>query len=1146
MVVARGRLMHSAPGDGAMGVVFADVEDVKEAIEPYLDRISVAAVNAPNTVTISGESTTVAIILNHFKSSGVKTRELAVSHAFHSPLMDPIINEFRGIAEQVEYSLPTTQFISCLTGLEESDKFASADYWTDHIRQPVMFQAGFQALESSGYKHFLEIGADTTLSGLGKRCQENPETMILPTLRKKDKNSWITLLKSVGTLYINGFNPDWDAFDAPYSRRKVELPTYAFQGKEYQTPMRTKPAEDEIVGSSVIADPKQFLGVEISSPALDGVQIFQNRYSPLTHTFLRDHVIGDRVIFPGAGMVTLFFSTIKATYGITSGVFKDLTFLNMMKFQDDGSLDVQVILKKNGRDVKLQLVSKDPSILDSEWLVHCEGLFLLDESTIEPYELIESLPKEKLINENPDDLYNSLKKAGSDFGVSFRLMNEYWHKNDFARAHIRLRDEVSDGVEYDMYPGVFDAVIVAAFAKREFWERFEIEKKAIVPYAIETIRFYHDPTTEFECHVASRTVNDSVFGDTDATTDDGRLFMQVRGMHGRVIEADAIRKPDLNEVVKYFHHVDWVETPREVSEEIQAQQQWLFVNPGDNQLADTIKRSLELDKHQITTVAQDTLSDRLATDKFDGITYFATVPDNVDKNAHTPQLIRDLLEDFLTAAKALITSGYQGKVYLVTQGVHSHSSSEEMNLIEAPLWGFGLTLGREFPELNSVIVDISGFPTDSEIEQLCLELTDPSGDNQIIIRESKRSIAKFVNVVPKRTSEMSRELFRSDASYLITGGTGGLGLTLVDWMVENGAGTIILTDIKDENDIDLDLTELARGEDTRISYIRCNVSDSEEVMGVFDQVKSDFPPLKGVFHLAGLLDDGVIMEQTMDKFRRVLAPKSEGAFYLHQATESIDLDHFVLFSSIASVIGSPGQANYSSANRFLDSLAVYRRQKGLAGTAVNWSIWKDVGMAAVSDKRGKRIEDMGVISLSAHANLSSLEKILMDNLTGVTVTHINWQRYFQLLNDKEQNGFYSNFKQETDKSNQGEETVSSYDLRVNLADVPPKQRQSVLMENVVQIASDVIGYVDDDLDIDQPLTDQGFDSLSAVELRNQLGQAVGTSLPVSLLFDYPTVIKITEFLLDDVLKFEDESATDEDDISEEDILGNIEQLIKGE
>lgn len=225
LVVARGRLMHSAPGDGAMGVIFADVEDVNKAVEPYLNMVSVAAVNAPNTVTISGDSPAVDLILKGFKDIGVKVRNLIVSHAFHSPLMYPILDEFRKIAEKVEYSIPTTQFISCMTGQEETDKLASADYWTNHIAQPVMFQAGFQALESAGYRFFLEIGADTTLSGLGKRCQMNPEIILLPTLRKKDSNSWITLLKSVGTFYVNGFNPDWIAFDAPYNRRKVELPT---------------------------------------------------------------------------------------------------------------------------------------------------------------------------------------------------------------------------------------------------------------------------------------------------------------------------------------------------------------------------------------------------------------------------------------------------------------------------------------------------------------------------------------------------------------------------------------------------------------------------------------------------------------------------------------------------------------------------------------------------------------------------------------------------------------------------------------------------------------------------------------------------------------------------------------------------------
>ncbi len=224
LVVARGRLMHSAPGDGAMGVVFADVEEVKIAVEPYIDKVSIAAVNAPKTVTISGDSSTVGTILKSFKASGVKSVKLTVSHAFHSPLMYPILDEFREIAKQVSYSLPSTDFYSCLTGQIESDKFATSDYWTDHIAQPVMFQAGFQALESAGYRQFVEIGADTTLSGLGKRCSTQSETVILPSLKKKEANNWITILKSVSELYINGFDIDWKVYDAPYDRNIVDIP----------------------------------------------------------------------------------------------------------------------------------------------------------------------------------------------------------------------------------------------------------------------------------------------------------------------------------------------------------------------------------------------------------------------------------------------------------------------------------------------------------------------------------------------------------------------------------------------------------------------------------------------------------------------------------------------------------------------------------------------------------------------------------------------------------------------------------------------------------------------------------------------------------------------------------------------------------
>ncbi len=1151
LVAARGRLMHGAPGKGAMGVVFADEEVVRKHVEPYSDKISVAAINAPKTITISGAEAELLEILKEFKDIGVKSTQLTVSHAFHSPLMEPILDEFRQIAEKVEYSNPKVRFISCLTGMEETEIFTSAGYWTDHIRQPVLFQAGYQALESAEFSRFLEIGANTTLSGLASRCSENPDTVILPALRKKDANDWMTLLNSVGSLYANGFNPDWEAFDAPFYRYKIELPTYAFQGKRYWTPYRTKPTEEEMAGSSVIANRKQFLGVKLASPALDGTIVFQNRYSPKTHQFLEDHVIGDREIFPGAGMISLFFSAIKAAYGVCSGYFRDFTFLNLMKFQNDRSLDAQVILRKNGGEIHIQLVSADPEI-SGEWTLHSECYFVLDskkaetEDAIEPYQIVDAYEKGKYKKRDHEYLYSSLRAAGTSFGPSFRLIRD-WRSEEKAQSNIQLRDELKDGVEYEIYPGVIDALIVTTFAKWDLLDFFEREKQAIIPYAVDKIRFYQDSgTTELDCISHTRNVKNSLFGDMDAYTNDGRLFMQFRGFHGRLGKTEDLKKPDLTEVVKYFHRVDWVEKEREQSDESESQE-WLLVNQGENGLAEKVRRTLERAGHKVTMVDKDGFTAETASESIAGIAYFAT---DLDDSGHTdvPQKIRKLLEDLLGFTKMLILNGYQRRLCIVTQDAQPQSSEIEPNLAKTSLWGYGLTLEQEYPDIDLALIDLPEFPADSEIEELTKELPAQSDDNQIIIRDSKRSVGKFASAPVGKTPEQMDGLFRSDSSYLITGGTGGLGLALAGWMVENSAVHIVLTDIKDENEIDVDFEKLANGKDVKFAYIRCNAADEDSVDRMFSRIDSEMPALKGVFHLAGVLDDGMIKDMKLENIDRVLGPKADGAYYLHKATETMDLDYFVLFSSVASVTGSPAQANYSAANRFLDALADYRRVKGLAGTAVNWGPWKDAGMAAVTDRRGKRMEEMGITSLGAAVNFTALEKILWEDLNNISVTQINWQKYNRTLSEKDRNGFFSNFKQDVKPIEQEEESAGALDLSVQLEEAPPEQARSVLTDNVSQIAADVIGIAAEDLDPEQPLTDQGYDSLSAVELRNQLGKAVGKSLPVSLIFDFPTVKDVVNFLAADVFELtgdKKESAETDAGASETEILDNIEQLIKG-
>jgi len=232
LIAMRGKLMQKLPSGGQMVSVMASESQVTEAIKEYSSQVTIAAVNGRESIVISGESGAIASICSFFESAGVKTKQLQVSHAFHSPLMEPMLAEFEAVAKEIAYNKPKIPVISNITGEEADDGIASAEYWVGHVRQPVKFVQGMETLHKQGAEIFLEIGPKPVLLGMGRECLMGEKKLWLPSLRS-GKPDWLQMLQSLGELYVRGIKIDWLGFDRDYFRDKVELPTYPWQRKRY-------------------------------------------------------------------------------------------------------------------------------------------------------------------------------------------------------------------------------------------------------------------------------------------------------------------------------------------------------------------------------------------------------------------------------------------------------------------------------------------------------------------------------------------------------------------------------------------------------------------------------------------------------------------------------------------------------------------------------------------------------------------------------------------------------------------------------------------------------------------------------------------------------------------------------------------------
>ena len=332
----------------------------------------------------------------------------------------------------------------------------------------------------------------------------------------------------------------------------------------------------------------------------------------------------------------------------------------------------------------------------------------------------------------------------------------------------------------------------------------------------------------------------------------------------------------------------------------------------------------------------------------------------------------------------------------------------------------------------------------------------------------------------------------ADASYLITGGLGGLGLQMAHWLVARGARNLVLVGRSAPSEQALAPLQQLRQAGARVEVRQVDVSQRNQVETLLRDVKSSLPPLAGIIHSAGVLDDGPLVQQTMERFERVLAPKVAGAWNLHQLTSHEELDFFVLFSSVASVFGSPGQGSYAAANRFLDTLAHYRRARGLPGLSVNWGAWAETGMAARVEAKGIRRVLQSIRTMTPQACLASFELAAGLGLPQVIIADadlIGLQRASPAAPVED-------------------------DIAERLKRAPAANQRAVLVGYLREQVQRIVGLsASQHVDERQPLLSLGLDSLMAVEFRNRLAAALKTPLPATLLFDYPTLAALAGFLL---------------------------------
>ncbi|WP_269324382.1 type I polyketide synthase [Chondromyces apiculatus] len=447
------------------------------------------------------------------------------------------------------------------------------------------------------------------------------------------------------------------------------------------------------------------------------------------------------------------------------------------------------------------------------------------------------------------------------------------------------------------------------------------------------------------------------------------------------------------------------------------------------------------------------------------------------------------------------------RLAIVTRGAQSVEVGEGCSVEAAPLWGLGRVIAHEHAEFGCLRIDLGTQETPGEADALLGEFFGAGREDQIALRKEGRSVARLARRASSAPAWFKEPRagtgpFRGDATYLITGGLGGIGLRVAQWMVQQGVRHLVLVGRSAPSPAAEEALASMRHEGAEVVIERADVAYRDQLAAVFTRFRAAMPPLAGVFHAAAVLDDGILLQLDGERLRRVMAPKVDGAWNLHTLTAGEQLDLFVLFSSAASLLGSPGQANYSAANAFLDALAHHRRAQGLPGLSINWGPWAEIGLAAAHTARGERLSYRGVGSVTPEQGIQVLSGLLASPLAQVGVLPLNLRQWRQYYPKAASWPVFERLGAEA-----GGQAVGTLPntLLVTLAAAPARERVSLLEAHLQTQIAQVLRVPSERIERETPLSTLGFDSLMGVELRNRIEASLGVTLPATIIWKFPTV-----------------------------------------
>lgn len=1072
IVTARGELMAALPSNGTMVSISASEEEVAEELSRHQHELpggpaTIAAVNSQSSVVVSGMTEAVKAVADKFEGLGRRVTQLRnVRHAFHSPMMDPMLDDFDAELTSLTDRGGKTKIplVSSVTGSRaEASQLRSTTHWTRHVRQPVRFADAVSELQKEGVSAFVEVGPSAVLS------THVPGSVATSSQVNK-------LLDTLGQLWVRGVQVDWRAVFKGTEANRVDLPVYAFQRRRYWLdPPKPAAVQHEDTGSLGH-------GILLHATSIPGTNkvICTGHLSATRQPWLRDHVIGGQTIVPAAALTELALRASQECTGTDeSMILEEFTFVAPLALdpEEDAEVQIQVLMgepeEHETRSIDIYSRPKGAST-QHEWTRHATGtLRLVSLSNTGGEELVNNVGRteDEFGHEDEGQLadvsraYDALASAGISYGPSFQRVRAIWrpysdgHDSNELRAYIEPRQTQSQ--KYALHPALLDAALHAPLIAAPDTAAGKIR----LPFLFRGVRiFAASGTGPFIARI--RELGEGRFSVTITDKSTGTLIAEVSEVVTRAWAGPAAAGPATGDL----YRLEWIESAQITT---------------NGELTECSRQPDEL--YRVRSTYED------------GGTVKIYV---IEKSVH--EAVAEMLRVILKWSAGNAYAG--GRLVIVTENATVDTDSD---LVSAAIWGFVRSAQAELSGGRIVLVDLDG----SIESEAALLPALASSEEVFAIRKGTFMIPRLgkIAIAPDRAltspqTSASTSTLDVSGTVLITGGTGGLGALVSQHIARvYGAKHLLLVSrsgVKAPGAPKLHEELSSAGVSVNIE--ECDCSDREQLATLFaNNISQGRPPISAIIHCAGVVDDAVLSSQTPERVSRVLRPKVDAAWHLHELAPAT-VRSFVLFSSFVGILGNEGQTAYTAGNAFLDALARYRVSRGLPALSLAWGPWlNEVGMAAetrlkahnprlgnakpLTDQQGLQLFDM------AMQRSTPPQPVMAPLLVGGPLPLM---------------AAGTGTASKTKFSSQGSEGK----WRTKLAKIPLEHRDDELLSLVRGEVAAVLGYQDQNLP-DRPLAELGFDSSTSVMFSNRLRRSSGLlDLPVTLALDYETLPALVQYV----------------------------------